>query len=427
MRHRERVIQSDTAHLLTERWETDYRLNPSYHSYEEYRNEDITSLEKTEVMDDVVTPRWDVLVNSGGIANNPMTQVVRSIRDDVVTVYIAQGKSVRRGTSPDYEWGDVAAYNAIGTASSFQICEGRDGYLPIPTYDQSHWRDLALTKCWANVRLDEAQVLIMIGESRKTILSMISMFRRLIKIIKSIKRLDVRALKHELSAKELANRYMELRYAIRPLMYDFNGMVRALKHEAAEAKSRLTFRGHEYLVEEDSDVRNFNNGYTYQDGDRSYDCERTSKVSCDVRAGVLTQLETVSHLPIWGLANPIEAAWELIPFSFIIDWFVNVGNTIAAWTPNYGLTTLASWTVVREIKEQTFRITRTYTNIGYDTEGIKQSFSINRLNNCYCSDTVITTVRTPNPSRPILPTITVNLNVFKLIDLLIITKYLVGK
>jgi hypothetical protein len=315
----------------------------------------------------------------------------------------------------------------VGTLSSLEICLGKGGYLSTPTYDQSHWQDLALTKAWSNVRLDEVQALVMIGESRKTVISMCSIFRRLIKIIKSIKRLDAYALKREITAKELANRYMELRYAIRPLMYDFNGTISAIKHESAKALSRLTFRGHENFTIEENDLRNFWNGDTYQDGTRSYDCERTVKVSFDVRAGVLTQLETVSSIPVWGLAQPIEAAWELVPFSFIIDWFINAGNTIAAWTPDYGLKTLASWTVSKEIVEKTFRISRTYANIGWDADWVKQTYSINQLTGCYCSDTVITTERVPDPSRPIIPTLKVNLDVLKLIDLLIIVRYLVGK
>jgi len=32
----------------------------------------------------------------------------------------------------------------------------------------------------------------------------------------------------------------------------------------------------------------------------------------------------------YDIGNPLEWAWENIPFSFVLDWFVNVGDTIAA-------------------------------------------------------------------------------------------------
>lgn len=31
------------------------------------------------------------------------------------------------------------------------------------------------------------------------------------------------------------------------------------------------------------------------------------------------------------IADPFITAWEMIPFSFVADWFINVGNAIAAW------------------------------------------------------------------------------------------------
>jgi len=31
---------------------------------------------------------------------------------------------------------------------------------------------------------------------------------------------------------------------------------------------------------------------------------------------------------IWGVDKPLTAAWNLIPFSFVVDWFVNIGDLI---------------------------------------------------------------------------------------------------
>lgn len=38
-----------------------------------------------------------------------------------------------------------------------------------------------------------------------------------------------------------------------------------------------------------------------------------------------------------GLVNPASIVWELIPFSFIVDWFANVGQCLAAWNDFVGL------------------------------------------------------------------------------------------
>lgn len=38
-----------------------------------------------------------------------------------------------------------------------------------------------------------------------------------------------------------------------------------------------------------------------------------------------------------GLVNPVGVVWELVPFSFLIDWFVNVGEVIGGYTSELGL------------------------------------------------------------------------------------------
>lgn len=38
-----------------------------------------------------------------------------------------------------------------------------------------------------------------------------------------------------------------------------------------------------------------------------------------------------------GLINPLSVAWELVPYSFVVDWFVPVGNLLEALTATAGL------------------------------------------------------------------------------------------
>lgn len=39
----------------------------------------------------------------------------------------------------------------------------------------------------------------------------------------------------------------------------------------------------------------------------------------------------------FGLANPLAIAWELVPFSFVLDWFVNVGDYLSSLTDFVGV------------------------------------------------------------------------------------------
>lgn len=47
---------------------------------------------------------------------------------------------------------------------------------------------------------------------------------------------------------------------------------------------------------------------------------------------------TLSTLAQMGLINPLEVAWELTPFSFVVDWFLPVGNFLEACTARLGVT-----------------------------------------------------------------------------------------
>lgn len=44
-----------------------------------------------------------------------------------------------------------------------------------------------------------------------------------------------------------------------------------------------------------------------------------------------------------GLTNPLAIAWELVPFSFVIDWFTGVGNVLNARSDFYGTSLLDAW------------------------------------------------------------------------------------
>jgi hypothetical protein len=45
-----------------------------------------------------------------------------------------------------------------------------------------------------------------------------------------------------------------------------------------------------------------------------------------------------NFLATYGITNPALVAWELVPFSFVVDWFLPVGNALEALTATHGLT-----------------------------------------------------------------------------------------
>jgi hypothetical protein len=421
MRSRSKVVVSKNDHAknLVVEWNDYDQTETSVIGYDY----DFVSKEHTEAMLDVVTPRFGSLKNSGVIVNNPMTQTISKVIDKPFQVYICGRALHRHGESPDYTWDEIGYLNTGQKNTSALAYITTNGLLPAPTLPKQDLIDLAVNKAWSNVSLTEVQTLASLGEARETVTSVVSIFKRLVKILKNIKKGEFARLANEISPRQLADRYMEARYAMRPLYYELKQYSAAFTKETSEILSRLTFRGHENYVDSVSEVVEVPNG-DFHGGDRSFFLELETTAECDVRAGVLTELETESKLPAWGLTDVLESAWELVPYSFIVDWFFNVGNTIAAFTPSYGLRPLASWSVVTTTVVQSAKMAGSRADLADETGTCKPLEHVNYLTGGEYHVINVVRERIPNPSRSLTPHVNVRLSGAKLIDLLVIAKNL---
>lgn len=133
-------------------------------------------------------------------------------------------------------------------------------------------------------------------------------------------------------AADIADRYMEVRYAIRPLVYEIKSLAQALSAPKFELNSRRTFRGYASSADslEDTPVTSW--------ADPTYDAKsltahRVSTREVSVRAGVLVHVKSSHWLDRWGFDDIIETAWELTRLSFAIDWFIGIGQKTGCLDP----------------------------------------------------------------------------------------------
>lgn len=54
-----------------------------------------------------------------------------------------------------------------------------------------------------------------------------------------------------------------------------------------------------------------------------------------------------------GFANPASFVWERVPFSFVVDWFSNVGQVLSSWTDFLGCTLQGTWTYTKQKSTRT--------------------------------------------------------------------------
>jgi len=361
-------------------------------------------------MTDVVTPGFEARKAKGDVIMSPMHSGSNSFIDSVGVLEatwwndIEDGEDSRRQISYRKE-----------TMSSAELMGITDASFPTPPVENlGSMRSLAIADAHKNISCSEMQLWATLGEGKKTVNSVYSITKRVVKIYRAIRKLDYKFLKRQISRKELEDRYMEARYALRPLYMDVRNAVKATQASRPK-RSRQTFRGR--ASDQWSETsETMNPIYPQVWATIKVRSLLSTSVSYEVSAGVLTDIEYMGLSHNFGLAEVPASIWELVPFSFIIDWFFNVGTLISAWQPKPGFTVLGSWV--------TTKVTTTRTAIVTSTDSYTDQTYIGATTSGNYTSTSVSISREPNPSRPVLPSYDVNLDWAKLLDLGIILKRL---
>jgi hypothetical protein len=87
--------------------------------------------------------------------------------------------------------------------------------------------------------------------------------------------------------------------------------------------------------------------------------------------------EDASILHQIGLINPAEVAWALVPFSFVVDWVLPIGNVLEALSARLGLTFVDGYYGLRvETSSTASKLAREvsgYTQIGESSTSVSGS------------------------------------------------------
>lgn len=365
----------------------------------------------TKTVEDVSTPNYKKLIAQGAIINNPfaVTTVDWTHGPTPVSVIYRDPAGTLCGSTEHP--GPVNHYRVFVRRGDF----GLGVPLLAPTVAQTNLRNAvisdAVVKAYANIDESEMLALATAAESRKTVDSMLQIYGRLRRILRSTKKLRFKELARELSPKEAANRWMEIRYAIRPLIYDTVGLAESFQKK--RGYERRTYRGEssDSLTIQDSMPHIGFTDFTY------IDWTRITKMEVSARAGVLCDI-SIDDITVFGIDQLAQSAWELAPLSFVVDWFTNVGDWIAAHSPKAGVRQRASWVTTKSVLTQTCRGGSGYFDSG--TSG-HVALSVN-VPPCIKERKETSLIRATDPSIATWPSLDMNLDMFKLTDLGIILR-----
>jgi len=92
-------------------------------------------------------------------------------------------------------------------------------------------------------------------------------------------------------------------------------------------------------------------------GNITYSEAHRAKLGCSISIDN-PNLHLASRL---GLINPLSVAWELVPFSFVVDWFTNVGQVLSSYSDFAGVSQINPY--------RTSHSTGTYSKVLNPTTG----------------------------------------------------------
>lgn len=238
----------------------------------------------------------------------------------------------------------------------------------------------AQQKCLAKARDMKVNVAVALGEGRQTVRMIAETARTLGKAYRNFRRGRFKQAARDLGINKpsgtAANHWLAYAYGWSPLLSDAKGLAElaAQQLELGGRKPRTSVRA--------SSTQRFTSKFLavgqgpscLNDGDSLTSGETTYKGN----AGLLLELQYSSAALAaqtgFGLTDPLLLAWELTPFSFVFDWFIDVGGQLEM------LSALQGWTVLTGFSscEQSFTGRCSMPRIwsGWDQEGSMPSFPV---------------------------------------------------
>lgn len=118
--------------------------------------------------------------------------------------------------------------------------------------------------------------------------------------------------------RRVASKWLEFQYGWIPTMYEVHGLSELIYQRIMS----------EYIT---GKVRTFDR-HTYTDTETAYSLLRRGQVDvwCKNHYRYKVDSAGLRTLSQSGITNPASVVWELIPYSFVIDWFVDIGDYLSS-------------------------------------------------------------------------------------------------
>lgn len=189
---------------------------------------------------------------------------------------------------------------------------------------------------------------VFLGELKEAILYLRNPFAASLKLASVLDKKIVKA-RSKKSIREIANIYLEFRFGVIPLMSDIKDILLLVKQEILEAEVKK-MKGYGEAMS--STVTTVDYGVTSVAGFLSQKTVKNMS-QCFIKAGLVIAKLDLAASAVDRAMDAITSfqalpgtLWELTPYSFLIDYFTNVGDIIETPLSAYGALSYYSRSVV---------------------------------------------------------------------------------
>jgi len=132
-----------------------------------------------------------------------------------------------------------------------------------------------------------------------------------------------------------ANKYLEYVYGWKPLVQDVYALYKLMLDQS---KSALLLNGRGASTQQATGGTTTFNDASFNSTTILGPCNERATVRASLWAQINPEWVGLRTLNQLGLLNPASLAWELTPWSFVVDWILPIGSVLNAFTVPAGLT-----------------------------------------------------------------------------------------
>lgn len=270
---------------------------------------------------DIVTPDFRAWLARKGIINNPLwiNEVEYTASDS--------GWSFEAPVTGNRYFGDCPSNWCI-------YAHGRPGIFVDHASTVESMIQSTATQAWAGVNNSDVQGLAALGELHQTLNLLGDPIRTISDFLwkRAWNDADWKAARGKVNKQKallklLSSLWLQYQYGWRPILMDIEAILKELNDQTFNIRRTSRAQASKTITS--------NRSYTGSFGGVSVDFTEEQQTVVSVRSGILYEA-AISPARQFGLhwTNLPSALWELTPWSFVADWFVNVGDYLQAIVPS---------------------------------------------------------------------------------------------